>query len=321
MQYDPAVNQPTGNRCPALPKALALGLARGIDTPGQVFMRRSSRSTFGRSIERLFSSLFSSERPNPDFNELRTGHQERPGVARTPNARCCVQTTTLDRKGDPRPKLQARPAQGSRICHAEPLCATIVFKGSPPGMNTAERYGISSSSSHPAIATGVWFGTTPCLQPSTWLETARRKHETSTSGRLPSEHAIAPDRVGFMPIRCFGHSCPDLLILSGIFMNDRPRVAIASCLPLPPHDPAASSASEPITGSPSVPTFEIDRRHRSPPSSSDNTVHRSVGLASKPAAEECGSEPHPSAIGSRSDNGRPWRLQADSGCHAFKALR
>lgn len=230
-------------------------------------------------------------------------------------------TTTLDRKGDPRPKLQARPAQGSRICHAESLCATIVFKGSPPGMNTAERYGISSSSSHPAIATGVWFGTTPCLQPSTWLETARRKHETSTSGRLPSEHAIAPDRVGFMPIRCFGHSCPDLLILSGIFMNDWPRVAVASCLPLPPHDPAASSSSEPITGSPPVPTFEIDRRHRSPPSSSDNTVHRSVGLASKPAAEGCGSEPHPSAIGSRSDNGRPWRLQADSGCHAFKALR
>lgn len=104
-------------------------------------------------------------------------------------------TTTLDRKGDPRPKLQARPAQGSRICHTESLCATIVFKGSPPGMNTAERYGISSSSSHPAIATGVWFGTTPCLQPSTWLETARRKHETSTSGRLPSGHAIAPDRV------------------------------------------------------------------------------------------------------------------------------
>jgi hypothetical protein len=99
MQYDKAVNQPTGNRCPALPKALALGLARGIDTPGQVFMRRSSRSTFGRSVERLFSSLFSSERPNPDFNELRTGHQERPGVARTPNARCCVQPRPWIEKG------------------------------------------------------------------------------------------------------------------------------------------------------------------------------------------------------------------------------
>lgn len=264
------------------------------------FFHQSVRTQTSTSFEQVIrNDLASLGRPTPDV----------------------VSNHDLGSKRGSTSEASGRPAQGSRICHTEPLCATIVFKGSPPGMNTAERYGISSSSSYPAIATRVWFGTTPCLQPSTWLETARRKHETSTSGRLPSGHAIAPDRVGFMPIRCFGHSCPDLLILSGIFMNDWPRVAVASCLPLPPHDPAASSSSEPITGSPPVPTFEIDRRHRSPPSSSDNTVHRSAGLASKPAAEGCGSEPHPSAIGSRSDNGRPWRLQADSGCHAFKALR
>lgn len=108
--------------CPALPKALALGLARGIDTPGQVFMRRSSRSTFGRSVERLFSSLFSSERPNPDFNELRTGHQERPGVARTPNARCCVQPRPWIEKGIHVRSFRPPGTGQSNLPHRAALC-------------------------------------------------------------------------------------------------------------------------------------------------------------------------------------------------------